>query len=103
MPSPNGCAASCWLKPEFNVGLCVRGKAFNDRHLERTIMTKTITMSAAGDEGAFSLFLAEPGGPARAGIVVVQAIYGFNADIRRKCHLLAPRGYLADAPTCSGG
>ena len=61
-------------------------------------MTKTITMSAAGDEGAFSLYLAEPDEAARAAIVVVQEIYGVNADIRRKCDLLARRGYLAAAP-----
>ena len=60
-------------------------------------MTKTISVLAAG-EGSFSLYLAEPDETPRAAIIVGQEIYGVNADIRRKCDLLARQGYLAVAP-----
>ena len=60
-------------------------------------MTKTTWVWATG-EGSFSLYLAEPDEAPRAVIIVGQEIYGVNADIRRKCDLLARQGYLAAAP-----
>ncbi len=61
-------------------------------------MTKAITVPAAADAGAFLVYVAEPDDRPRGTIIVVQEIYGVNADIRRKCDLLARQGYLAVAP-----
>jgi carboxymethylenebutenolidase len=50
-----------------------------------------------GDSG-FEAYAAEPEGPPRAGIVVIQEIFGVNEGIRRKCDHWAAKGYLALAP-----
>ena len=49
-------------------------------------------------DGEFSAYLAEPAGPPRGAIVVIQEIFGVNEGIRRKCDAWAERGYLAAAP-----
>ena len=51
----------------------------------------------AGD-GSFKAYMAEPGTPASAAIIVIQEIFGVNAGIRRKCDHWADLGYLALAP-----
>ena len=61
-------------------------------------MTYTTTVTSSDGAGKFHLYVAEPAGPARAAIVVVQEIFGVNAGIMRKCDLLAQQGYLAVAP-----
>ena len=48
--------------------------------------------------GAFSAYMAEPGGAPRAAIIVIQEIFGVNAGIRQKCDNWARVGYLAVAP-----
>jgi carboxymethylenebutenolidase len=48
--------------------------------------------------GRFEAYLAEPSGPPRAAIVVIQEIFGVNEGIRRKCDHMAAKGYLALAP-----
>ena len=48
--------------------------------------------------GSFGAYMAEPDGPPRAAIVVIQEIFGVNEGIRRKCDSWAGRGYLALAP-----
>jgi len=50
-----------------------------------------------GDE-RFDAYVAEPSGPPRAAIVVIQEIFGVNEGIRRKCDHWASQGYLAVAP-----
>ncbi|MGJ3628773.1 dienelactone hydrolase family protein [Sphingomonas sp. MMS24-JH45] len=58
--------------------------------------TDTFVTTLDGKEmGAYT---AEPRGPAKAAIVVIQGIFGVNAGIRRKCDTLAEAGYLAIAP-----
>lgn len=47
---------------------------------------------------SFKAYRADPSGPPRAAIVVIQEIFGVNAGIRRKCDKLAEAGYLAIAP-----
>src|SRR3712207_4432476 len=47
---------------------------------------------------SFDAYLAEPEGPPRAAIVVIQEIFGVNEGIRRKCDKWAELGYLAIAP-----
>ncbi|MFL6863265.1 MAG: dienelactone hydrolase family protein, partial [Allosphingosinicella sp.] len=51
----------------------------------------------AGD-GGFDAYVAEPSGPPRAAIIVIQEIFGVNEGIRRKCDHMAALGYLALAP-----
>jgi carboxymethylenebutenolidase len=50
-----------------------------------------------GDRG-FQAYVAEPDGPPRAAVVVIQEIFGVNEGIRRKCDKWAEKGYLALAP-----
>ncbi|HEX9963701.1 MAG TPA: dienelactone hydrolase family protein [Allosphingosinicella sp.] len=49
-------------------------------------------------DGSFDAYLAEPDGPPRAAIIVIQEIFGVNEGIRRKCDRWAALGYLAVAP-----
>jgi len=53
----------------------------------------------ASDGGAFGAYFAKPegNGPFPA-IIVIQEIFGINADMRTKCHELAEQGYYAIAP-----
>src|SRR5580658_4322865 len=51
-----------------------------------------------GRDGAFAAYIARPKTvPARA-VVVLQELFGVNADIRKHCDELAEQGYLALAP-----
>ena len=61
-------------------------------------MTGTITIDTLDGSDHFSAYCAEPAGPPRAAIVVIQEIFGVNAGIRHKCDRLAEDGYLAVAP-----
>lgn len=49
-------------------------------------------------EDRFPAYLAEPAGPPKAAIIVVQEIFGLTAGIRRKADDWAALGYLAIAP-----
>jgi carboxymethylenebutenolidase len=53
---------------------------------------------AANDGGKFKAHLAEPEGAAKAGVVVLQEIFGINANIRGVAAWLAESGYAAIAP-----
>jgi carboxymethylenebutenolidase len=61
-------------------------------------MTSTLTIDTLDGTGSFNAYCAEPAGPPRAAIIVIQEIFGVNAGIRRKCDRLAADGYLAIAP-----
>lgn len=50
-----------------------------------------------GDAG-FDAYVAQPEGPPKAAIIVIQEIFGVNEGIRRKCDNWAKAGYLAFAP-----
>ncbi|MBD2843212.1 dienelactone hydrolase family protein [Erythrobacter rubeus] len=50
-----------------------------------------------GDQ-SFNAYVAEPGSPPKASIIVIQEIFGVNLGIRQKCDKLAADGYLAVAP-----
>jgi carboxymethylenebutenolidase len=60
-------------------------------------MTKIRVETLDGREG-FDAYVAEPQGPPRAAIIVIQEIFGVNEGIRRKCDHWAGQGYLALAP-----
>jgi carboxymethylenebutenolidase len=60
-------------------------------------MGEMITLSAA-DGHSFGAYRAEPEGPARGGVVVIQEIFGVNRHIRDVADGYAAAGYLAVAP-----
>ena len=49
-------------------------------------------------DGSFKAYVAEPAGAPKAGVVVIQEIFGINEGIRGKADWLASQGYLAIAP-----
>lgn len=59
-------------------------------------MGEKIEITTAG--GAFSAYLAKPAGGAGPGIVVIQEIFGVNANVRTIADELAAAGYVALAP-----
>ena len=52
----------------------------------------------ASDGFEMGAYRADPAGPARGGVVVLQEIFGVNAHIRAVCDRLAAEGYSAVAP-----
>lgn len=61
-------------------------------------MGRTISIETLAGDGRFKGYAAEPEGPPRAAIIVIQEIFGVNEGIRRKCDRWASLGYLAIAP-----
>jgi carboxymethylenebutenolidase len=57
-----------------------------------------IELSTLEGDARFGAWIAEPDGPPRGAIVVIQEIFGVNEGIRRKCAHWASLGYLALAP-----
>ena len=60
-------------------------------------MATSITLTAA-DGHSFGAYLAQPTGPARGALVVVQEIFGVNSHVRAVADGYAADGYLAIAP-----
>jgi carboxymethylenebutenolidase len=58
---------------------------------------KQFTLTAA-DKHQMGAYRADPQGPAKGGIVVIQEIFGVNHHIRAVCDRLANEGYTAVAP-----
>lgn len=52
----------------------------------------------AGDGHRLGAYLAEPAGPARGGVVVIQEAFGVNGYVRSVCDRFASDGYLSIAP-----
>ena len=51
-----------------------------------------------GHAGAFAAYIARPKAVPAPAVVVLQELFGVNADIRKHCDELAEQGYLALAP-----
>jgi carboxymethylenebutenolidase len=51
-----------------------------------------------GKAGAFKAYVSRPAGPPKGAVVVIQEIFGVNANIRGKADWLAGQGFLAIAP-----
>ena len=51
-----------------------------------------------GRDGSFSAYIARPKVLPAPGVVVLQEVFGVNADIRKHCDELAEEGFLAVAP-----
>lgn len=60
-------------------------------------MTK-IRINAADGSGSFNAYMATPATTPAPVIIVIQEIFGVNADMRGKCDALAKQGYIAIAP-----
>ncbi len=53
---------------------------------------------AARDGGAFSAYVAMPASTPAPAVVLIQEIFGVNAEMRRKCDDLAAQGFIAVCP-----
>jgi carboxymethylenebutenolidase len=60
-------------------------------------MGKTLTLTAS-DGHTLSAYRADPAGKPKAGLVVVQEIFGVNSHVRELCDGFAKDGYAALAP-----
>ena len=61
------------------------------------LLGKQFTLTSA-DKFQLGAYRADPSGPAKGGIVVIQEIFGVNHHIRAVCDRLAGEGYAAVAP-----
>jgi len=59
-------------------------------------MGETVTIKTP--DGSFSAYLAHPKAAAAPAILVIQEIFGVNADMRKTCDDLAGQGYIAICP-----
>jgi carboxymethylenebutenolidase len=59
-------------------------------------MNDSITIE--GHDGAFAAYIARPKNSPAPAVVVLQELFGVNADIRKHCDELAEQGFLAVAP-----
>ena len=55
-------------------------------------------ISISGHDGAFGAYIARPEVLPAPAVVVLQELFGVNADIREKCDELAEQGFIAVAP-----
>ena len=55
-------------------------------------------INVKGKGGTFSAYIARPKTQLASAVVVLQELFGVNADIRKHCDELAEQGYLAVAP-----
>lgn len=51
-----------------------------------------------GKDGAFAAYIVRPASLPAPAVVVLQELFGVNADIRKHCEVLAGLGYIAVAP-----
>jgi carboxymethylenebutenolidase len=63
---------------------------------QSTMMEDRITIE--GRDGAFGAYVARPKTSPAPAVVVLQELFGVNADIRKTCDELAEQGFLAVAP-----
>jgi carboxymethylenebutenolidase len=63
---------------------------------QSTMMKDHITIE--GRDGAFGAYISRPKTLPAPAVVVLQEVFGVNADIRKTCEELAGQGFLAVAP-----
>ena len=63
---------------------------------QSTMMKNHITIK--GPDGAFGAYVARPKASPAPAVVVLQELFGVNADIRKTCDEIAEQGFLAVAP-----
>src|SRR5256712_8800677 len=67
------------------------------QHSQEVVLGKQFSLTSA-DKFQLGAYRADPSGPAKGGIVVIQEIFGVNHHIRAVCDRLASEGYAAVAP-----
>jgi carboxymethylenebutenolidase len=55
-------------------------------------------ITVEGQDGAFNAYIARPKILPAATVVIIQEVFGVNADIRKTCDELAEQGFVAVAP-----
>jgi carboxymethylenebutenolidase len=55
-------------------------------------------ITVEGNDGAFAAYIARPKTSPAPAVVVLQELFGVNADIRKTCDELAEQGFIAVAP-----
>jgi carboxymethylenebutenolidase len=55
-------------------------------------------MTIEGRDGAFAAYISRPKTSPASAVVVLQELFGVNADIRKTCDELAEQGFIAVAP-----
>ena len=60
-------------------------------------MNKILEVTAK-DKHQFSAYISQPSGKPKAGIVIIQEIFGVNTHIRELTDLYANKGFLCIAP-----
>ena len=55
-------------------------------------------ISVNGQDGTFAAYIARPETSPAPAVVVLQELFGVNADIRKTCDELAEQSFLAVAP-----
>src|SRR5271163_1307213 len=55
-------------------------------------------MTVKGLNGTFTAYIARPEELPAPAVIVLQELFGVNADIREKCDALAKQGFIAVAP-----
>jgi carboxymethylenebutenolidase len=63
---------------------------------QNTMMKDRITIT--GRDGAFGAYISQPKALPAPAVVVLQELFGVNADIRKTCDELAEQGFIAIAP-----
>lgn len=61
-------------------------------------MTLNASIPTLDGDTSYGAYIARPEATPKAGIIVIQEIFGINPGIRQKCEKLAAEGYLALAP-----
>src|SRR5580693_364723 len=59
---------------------------------------RKVGLSVKGRDGSFGAYIARPKTSPAPAVVVLQELFGVNADIRKTCDELAEQGFLAVAP-----
>ncbi len=55
-------------------------------------------LNVQGQDGTFAAYIARPTTSPAPAVIVLQELFGVNADIRKHCDQLAEQGFLAVAP-----
>ena len=61
-------------------------------------MNHELNVKAADGSGSFSAFIALPENAPAPAVIVIQEIFGVNANMRNVCNNLAQAGYIAICP-----
>jgi carboxymethylenebutenolidase len=66
------------------------------RLAEENVVSNYITIN--GRNGSFKAYIAKPKSTPASAVIVLQELFGVNADIRQHCDELCAQGYIAVAP-----